>query len=281
MRLQRLFDQLYFRPWLLSTGGLSALCENMQQDKLVKLLERLAERQTEEAMQARPKTDLWGDPLPQMTIQNGVAIVPVGGVLVSDASPWQRMCGYVDYNDVLSDVADAEANPAVRKTVLLCDSPGGMAQGAPEAAAALLNRKKQMVAYTQGQMDSACYFLACAADAIYIRPSAEAGSIGTKIAILDSSEAYKMNGYKVEVFASGQFKAEGTPGTSLTPAQRKDIERTMNTINDMFTGFVKANRSRIDEDSMQGQVFVGPDATAANIADGLVGSLGELLARLK
>ena len=281
MRLQRLFDQLYFRPWLLSTGGLSALCESMQERRLSKLIEQLTTRSVDEVMQMRPTTDLWGDPLPQMTVQNGIAVIPVCGILASDVTPIERYFGYVDYNDILSDVADAEANPGVRKSVLYCDSPGGMALGAPECASQLLNRKKELIAYSQGQLDSAMYFQACACDAIYIRPSAEAGSIGTKIAILDTSAAYEKMGLKVEVFASGQFKAEGTDGTSLTKAQREDIVRTMNTINNMFTGFVRANRSRVDEDSMQGQIFVGPDATDANIADGLVGSFGELLNRLR
>lgn len=281
MRLNRLIESLYFRPWLLSSTGLYALCESMSEQGLSRLFEQLAAFTKDAAVQVRPKTNIWGEPLPQVTVVEGIAYIPVQGILACGLDPIYKMFGWTDYDDILADVRAAEQNPGVRKIVLVFDSPGGQATGAPETGAALLRRNKPMFAYSAGQMDSAAYLLACACDGIYLRPTAEAGSIGTKIAVIDRSVAYAMAGYKVEVFASGQYKAAGTPGTSLTDAQRDDIVRSMTTINNMFTGFVRANRTRVSADSMQGQVFVGPDATAANIADGLVDSLEELARRLK
>ena len=282
MRLNRLFENLYFRPWLLSSGGLYALCESMGERTWARLIEQISARgEKDVAVQLRPQTDLWGDPLPQMTIRDGVAYIPVQGILACGLDPIMKMLGWTDYDDVLADVRAAEMNPAVRKIVLVFDSPGGQATGAPETGAALLRCSKPLIGYSAGQVDSAAFLLACACDSLYLRPTAEAGSIGTKIAVIDRSAAYQQMGIKVEVFASGQFKAAGTPGTSLTDPQRDDIVRTMMTINGMFTGFVQKTRTRIAEDSMQGQVFVGPDATAAYIADGLVGSIDELHARLR
>src|SRR5881392_824586 len=61
----------------------------------------------------------------QMEIENGIAMIPMGGVLGQDISPFDRGDGAVDTLDVRDELDLAEADDTVRGAILLADSPGG------------------------------------------------------------------------------------------------------------------------------------------------------------
>jgi protease-4 len=120
-------------------------------------------------------------------------------------------------------------------------------------------------------MCSAAYWLASGASAIVATPSADVGSIGVYLPVLDVTGYYDNLGVKVELLKSGDLKAPGFPGTSLSDAQRADLQAGVDAVYGMFTRHVKAHR-RTGDEAMRGQSMMGEQAHAV----GLVDSLGML-----
>jgi len=156
-------------------------------------------------------------------------------------------------------------------TILLdVDSPGGVVGGVPELADLIadVDETKRVTAFTEGQMCSAAYWLACGAREIIATPSSEVGSIGVYMPWMDSTAAFAAQGVKVEVIKNtgGTFKGMGMPGTSLTDDQRAHLQDRVDEIFGMFADHVTANRHTSTE-AMRGQTFMGKSAKKAGLVD--------------
>jgi protease-4 len=127
-------------------------------------------------------------------------------------------------------------------------------------------------AYADGQMCSAAYWLASQSSAIYAWEEATVGSIGVYSAFLDQSRAMEMAGIKPMIFKSGEHKAMGFPGTSLTEKERAMIQARVDEIGVAFRSSVNSGRAReIADDVMQGQSFTAQEA----VKNGLVDSVAD------
>lgn len=58
-------------------------------------------------------------------IQNGIAVIPVNGVLIRQMSFWGWFSGSSAYEILIKDIHAAVTNPAVKAIILDIDSPGG------------------------------------------------------------------------------------------------------------------------------------------------------------
>jgi len=114
---------------------------------------------------------------------------------------------------------------------------------------------------------SAEYWIASQANAVYATPSAQVGSIGVYLALLDYSRAAEVQGIKVELFKSGKHKGMGMPGTSLSDEQRDMLQSRVEALGVKFRAAVRTGRARdIADDAMQGQSF----AVEAAVENGLI-----------
>jgi len=217
-------------------------------------------------------------------IQNGVALVPVNGVIGKRLNMLEMMCGGADVDQLVSAVQKADRDPMVDSILLDVNSPGGMVTGTPEAAAALGQISKPLYAFTDSQMCSAAYWLASAATSgIFVTGSSDVGSIGTYLAMIDSSRAYEMEGLKLELFKAGSLKAIGLEGKAFTDDERAFLQDGVDRANSRFTSAVVANRKAatgriISDETMQGQWFDGEQAVANGLADRLVSGIAEAVA---
>jgi len=76
--------------------------------------------------------------------EDGVAIVDVAGVLANEPSLFEALfLGATAYGQILDEVEQAIADPAVRGVLLRINSPGGDSDNAFETAAALSRLAKQ------------------------------------------------------------------------------------------------------------------------------------------
>jgi len=218
------------------------------------------------------------------TVENGVAIVPVNGVIGKRLNMLEMMCGGADVDQLVAAVQKADSDPMVESILLDVNSPGGMVTGTPEAAAALGHIEKPLYAFTDSQMCSAAYWLASAATSgIFVTGSSDVGSIGTYLAMIDSSRAYEMEGLKLELFKAGSLKAIGLEGKAFTDSERAFLQDGVDRANARFTSAVLANRLQatgrtISDATMQGQWFDGEQAVANGLADRLVSGIGEAVA---
>jgi len=213
------------------------------------------------------------DAAPEPYESEGVAVIPLVGVVSRELSKMERSCGGCDLSQVKGWIGQAIRNPAVRGIVLSIDSPGGSVNGTEELAAFVRDMRavKPIVAHVAGMACSAAQYIAAGASAIYCEPSATLGSIGVYMALLDDSRRMEMEGYKVNLIRSSDtpFKAAGHPGIPLSDEQRAQMQEQIDHIFAKFTAFMRANRPGISDDAMRGQTFDGTQAVQVRLADSI------------
>jgi signal peptide peptidase SppA len=210
-----------------------------------------------------------------------LGVIPVQGIIGSHLSNIEMMCGGYSVEQLSNDL-DRAGSSGLKNIVLKFHSPGGTVTGVPEVAKlfAKLGQEKTTYAFTDGQSASAAYWIMSQAKHIYMTESAQVGSIGVFVAVVDHSKALASRGVSVNVVADGKYKAMGYPGTSLTEDQLKLLEEGVMTISRQFKTTVTSARRGVTPESMQGQMFRGPEALKANLADSLVTSFKSLIPSL-
>ena len=217
------------------------------------------------------------------TVDRGarLAVIEVHGV-ITKANP-RIMCGppVVALAELDEVIADAAADAGIDTVVFRFSSPGGSTVGLVETAAAIqdLAEEKRVVAYTDSEMCSAAYWLACACDEIYSAPSAIVGSIGTYLAAVDDSRMWEMEGLELKLFRVGTLKGVGLSGKKWTEEEEKWLTGLTDKCGADFRAWVTARRPGVPAEAMEGQFFFAADAPAGLI-DGLHRDLSSLLAVL-
>jgi signal peptide peptidase SppA len=218
-----------------------------------------------------------------LSVSDGIGIIDLHGPLMRQPDLISALLfGATDMDLVTAAIAEAVARDDVKSVLLDINSPGGTVNGTPELAQAVADaaKLKTTYAFSAGQMCSAAYWIASQCDAIYATPSARVGSIGVMLPFIDSTEKFRSEGLKVEVFAAGKFKGMATPGVPLSEEQRALIQSDIEEIAAEFKTAVLARGRKIPDSAMEGQSFSTRNAQRLNLA-GMVKSRGEVLSRLR
>jgi ClpP class serine protease len=265
MRLQRIQELIYHRPWLITPSGHEAIRA---------VIERKLGQELVESERAGLFEDLFVQ-RPAMSIEGGVATIHIMGAIGIGMSKIEKTCGNTDVADLRSELRSA-LQAGAEKVMLIVDSPGGTVGGVPELADEIANLPVPCFAYVPaGAMNcSAAYYLTAGADRMYASSSADIGSIGVYLPWIDRSASLERAGYKVDLITNkeGDLKGAGFPGTSLSESQRADWQQGVQQIFDDFAAHVTASRKRgtVETDTMRGQSFLAKDAKARNLIDGVV-----------
>lgn len=228
-------------------------------------------------------TDVWGDPIPSMKMMGSVAVIPIKGIIATGYPSIYQKFGYCDLDKVACDLQKAMDDASCQAIALRVDSPGGTLRALPEFASmvAAANQKKLVAARIDGMGCSAAYYASAGAGCISCAPSASVVNIGVYQVNWDMTKAFEAFGYRVEVFKSGAYKAAGYPGTSLTDAQKTEIQDTVDSLGADFRAHVAANRPNADEANMQGQCFLGSKAVQLGFADDCTSTFAGFIAQLQ
>lgn len=221
------------------------------------------------------------------TVQDGVAIIPVEGVLSKRMSLLQQICGGQSYQSLQQDLATALNDPNVSSIILSIDSPGGAVDGVQGAADAIYQARAQkpIASFVDGKAASAAYWLGSSASQMYIGSDTDqVGSIGVITQHIDTSNAEHQRGVKITDIASGKYKATGSQHAPLSAQDRNAIQDHLDQIYGTFVDTVARNRG-IDADTVQskmadGRVFVGKRAIEAGLVDGQM-TLPQLIDKMK
>ena len=250
--------QLETQPWLIEGSAHAALLTAIEGTIIENagvIEDMLRERDRESAM----------------AIADGVAEIPITGPLLRSPGIFERLIGAADTVAIARHVEAAASMPSVKSILLTINSPGGSIAGIPELAALVraAAAKKSVVAFTDGVMASAAYWLASQASTIIASTSASVGSIGVYIPWQDSSARAAAMGIKTGVVtnAGGTLKGMGHPGTSYSEEQMAHLQAKADELFGMFKGDVTAARRRIKPDAIKGQTFFGRSALAAGLVD--------------
>jgi signal peptide peptidase SppA len=206
---------------------------------------------------------------PQIQVVGPVALAAVHGVTGRRLSQMAMQCGGFDTGLFREQLAAIRDDDSIHTLVIDFDSPGGLAAGNTETAAAIrevADSGKHIIGYASGMCCSAAYFLACACDELHADPCAIVGSISTIWAGVDSSRAWEKEGLELKLFATGKYKATGYPGKAWTPEEEENCWSMVRPLDDEFKSYVFARRG-LTPDLMEGQYW-----TAKHAPSGVVDS---------
>jgi signal peptide peptidase SppA len=253
-------------PWALERRTMEGLRD---------LIERRANGGREIPEAVVDKIATRSDGMPQYEVRNGVAYVPVVGVIaprssmVNDVS--QPRGSSVDA--LMEDLLAAENDRAVERIALMIESPGGSVGGVADLAATIREIKKPTSAFIRDIGASAAYWIASQADDVFVSRTGAVGSIGVYTAIADTSKAYEDAGVKIHLIASGDFKGVGVQGIEIKEEALAGVKEEVMAYFREFTGSVAEGRGMPEKQVLSvadGRVFVGRDAVDLGLADGVL-----------
>lgn len=210
-------------------------------------------------------------------LDQGIAIIDIRGVLAMHADQVNGDCQPQgrSYESIISQVELAAADPAVRAIVLRLETPGGSACGCQEAYDAIVaaDTVKPVHAYVAGYCFSAGTYLAAGCRSVTASSAAaHTGSIGTVMALWDTSAANEKEGYKRVVIRSGAYKAMAQPGEAISDTARAELQRECDAYAAAFYDAVRAGRGLTDEQAAQvlnGRTFLAAEAQRLGLVDAI------------
>lgn len=204
-----------------------------------------------------------------------VALVRASGVLALGVDGWWGCC---DLEELADEIEEADNDANITAIVVEMDSPGGTVNGTPEAAKRIAAVSKPILFWTSRQMCSAAYWVASSADMIAAAPSATVGSIGCVLAFYDQSALYEQFGTKVQVFRTGELKAAGYPGTSLSEVESAHFQSIVDDVGTDFQTTVLQYRPEIDLSLFDGRAVTGKLGETLGLVDGVYTTRDEAIA---
>ena len=209
-------------------------------------------------------------------VRDGVAIIPAHGVLAKRMNMFMNISGGVSTELIARDIKAALADSEVQSIILDIDSPGGTVDGMQELAEVIFNSRgeKPIVAFTDGQMASAAYYIGAAADAIHISGDMViVGSIGVVTRHIDVSKAEEKMGVKSTEIYAGKFKRVASQYEPLSQEGRADIQERVDYMYSVFVKDIARYRGvtvdAVLDDMADGRVFIGRQAIDAGLVDGV------------
>lgn len=220
-------------------------------------------------------------------IVDGVAVLPVSGVLGKKANLFTQVSGMASTEMIGNDFKSAMNDPAVTGIVLAIDSPGGTVDGTQTLANIVSEARgtKPVVTLAGGCMCSAAYWIGASAAELYISSGTDqVGSIGVVAGHKDISKAEATQGVKTTEITAGKYKRVASQFEPLSDAGRASIQETVDYLYSLFVADVAKARGVSTEtvlnDMADGRVFIGQQAIDAGLVDG-VSTMDGAIARVK
>lgn len=214
-------------------------------------------------------------------VRNGVAVLPVEGVLAPKANLFTAVSGGASYQMLAQQVQGALADSRVKSIVQYADTPGGSVFGMYEYAALLheAGKVKPIVTVSDGNVASAGYLAAAATNTIFLTgPAVNAGSIG-----IYSRMAMEQPEAGVMEFARGKYKRPSLNGQAPSAEYMAYLEAQLDhhytTFVDAIAQYRGTKPETVLERMADGRVFIGQQALDAGLADGFA-SLDDIVERM-
>jgi protease-4 len=180
---------------------------------------------------------------------------------------------------VITSLRSAFEDTGAQAVVLLIDSPGGS-----PVQAGIINDEitrlrqlhdKPVYAVVEETCASAAYYIAAAADKIYVDKASLIGSIGVLMDGFGFTGLMEKLGIERRLMTAGENKAMLDPFSPQDDAQRAYVQSMLAQIHNQFIEVVKKGRGdrlKVDNDTFSGLVWSGQQSIDLGLADGL-GSL--------
>ena len=219
--------------------------------------------------------------------QSGVGIVEIFGPMAKRASGIARACtDMTGTTQVIESFQGLVRDPDIKAIILHIDSPGGAVDGTMDLAKVVHAARgaKPIVAFADGLMASAAYWVGSACDSIRMaNETTRVGSIGVVATHVDVSGAEAKEGIKTTEITAGKYKRVLSAYQPLTVDGRATLQELVDDIYTLFVKDVSTFRNvpveQVLERMAEGRVFMGAKALEVGLADG-VSSLADLISEL-
>jgi protease-4 len=196
------------------------------------------------------------------------ALVALDGAIRAD--------GGASAEKIMMGLQDAMEDEAVKAVVLRINSPGG----SPVQAALVYDEirrlrglhNKPIYAVIEEMGTSAAYYIAAAADAIYVSPASVVGSIGVRMDGFGATELMQKLGVERRLLTAGKDKGFLDPFSPINPEQVAHAQALLGQIHAQFVAAVKAGRGAKLKEAPNVELFgglfwTGQQAVALGLAD--------------
>ncbi|MCL2296718.1 MAG: signal peptide peptidase SppA [Proteobacteria bacterium] len=197
------------------------------------------------------------------------ALVQLNGTIALDAD--------ASAENIISGLKEAFTAKHVRGVVLEINSPGG----SPVQAGQIYDEIKRLRAAhphiplyaVVGEMAaSGGYYVAAAADEIYVDKASLVGSIGVIMMNFGFTEAIQKLGIEQRTMTAGDNKAFMDPFSPVNETQKEHVQKLLDSVHQQFITAVRNGRgTRLNEtpEMFSGLIWNGNEAVTLGLADGL------------
>ena len=206
----------------------------------------------------------------------------LSGIIAAQSGIASSSLSINNLEKLIDKLFSEKKSPAV---AIIINSPGGSPTQSSLIAKKIIDlakeKKKQVIAFVEDVAASGGYWLACAADEIYIDQNSVVGSIGVISPGFGFVDLLKKAGIERRVYTSGKSKSFLDP---FKEEKKEDIDRLKDIqeqIHDNFINYVKSRRgSKLNKTKLKeifsGLFWVGDKAIDLGLADG-IGSITQVL----
>lgn len=169
----------------------------------------------------------------------------------------------------------AEQDDDVKALMLRIDSPGGTVTASDIIyhEIKLFKQRKNIKVYAV-VMDLAAsggYYIAQAADRIFVHPTSLTGSIGVIALKMNIKGLMDKIGVDFEVVKSGDHKDFLSPFRPMTEGERKVFQETIDSMHQRFVSTIEENRKQLSRDEINeladGRIYTSEQALKAKLVD--------------
>ncbi len=183
----------------------------------------------------------------------------------------------INFQDVQPLIDQAFMLDGVKAIVLVINSPGGSPCQTNLISSYIRDKTEEtkipVYALVEDIAASGGFWLACAADEIYVDPNSMIGSIGVIYQSVGVNGMMQKIGVEPRIITSVDNKAGLNPMLEYDKTQAKIVKGNVDIIHNNFVDWVKERRPKLKtKDTKQlfsGRVFVGKEAVDMKLVDGI------------
>jgi signal peptide peptidase SppA len=204
-------------------------------------------------------------------VNGSMATMPVYGKMFPRANMMTRLSGGTSTRKLGRAIDEVEEREDIDRVMMVFDSPGGSIQGLTNTARKIRNMETDTVAFAEGMMASAAYFVGSAADRVVASPDSMIGAIGSVAKIVSRAGKLEEEGYDVEVIRSAEKKAKPNPSEPIDEDSVKEVQKLVDAAHEQFVRQVATNldisEETVSNTMADGSVINGSEAEGTNFVD--------------
>lgn len=197
-----------------------------------------------------------------------IMVYSVKGVITKE----DQDCGPSGTETLMRHMKRGDASDTVIAHMLEMDSGGGEATNIETVARFLRNEiRKPIIAWFNGRIGSAAYYMACACDEVYASEETdESGSIGALLSFADVRGMWEEKGVKFHEIYADQSTLKNLDFREALKGKYELLrEGVINPYAQRFIDTVKEFRPQLaDADAYKGKIYMTPDAIRIGMIDG-------------